>query len=1240
MNNSDIHFMNKYFKAIASAMAVFAFAFTVLANPVSLLAFDSSFGTGTSFGSGSSFGTGFGETPSYVTSTSGTSGASSESSSGSFTECHLTANTETVNTGDSVTLSWDTAGFNSWSINGQIVSGDKGSKTFTNIKENTTYTLTALNESGSSCIARVNVGCLPPPEVPKKCELEVTKAVNKSTAVVGDELKYTITVKNIGDADCTGSGVKIEDVLDSHLVYVSNQLSSNLSAGYGGNPVYTNTNRTLHFNGDVFTPGETGTISVFAKVATPEICGDFEVKNQAKATALELNNYQNWVYSPVVKTMVDNDCYVPKPPTCTLTPALQTISYGGTATLNWTSSNATAVNISSFGAVAQSGSKSTGALFADTNYLLTATGPDGEVKCNAQVKVSEKVIEKATVVAQKIICTDEAQLPNYGNGGPDITANTAANWVATHDTCSFAEGWEFEWTDTYTSDPGDTLIGKANSPWYAFGPTGSFGKTSVQINLSDKTREKVWFREVLKSGYIPFTYGQNGHTNVDNVSAEFYCHNDVINYDNHDYIDGLKADQTYYCVAWNSPVKVVTPAPSCDMFKATPSSILVGASSTLSWETTNATRVFINNGIGDVAVDGNIEVSPLSNITYKLTAMGADEKTVDCEVPVTVTEKKVPVCELFTATPSSLPAGGGDVTLNWKVLNASTVSISPIVGSVALVDSKVVGITESSNFVLTATDADGTKVTCPAPVVVADPEPALTCKDNVSFSISASSIKRGQSATLNWSTTDVDSVSISVINSSALSGTQSVSPSSDTTYVLKATRGSDSVSCPVSIDVTTGGGGGGGTPTPRCELTISDSKIKSGEKVTLIWNTSNATELTLTDDKGKVVFSTDQYLSSEKKDYYDGSIVLRPTRDTKYTLLAERGSRDVECNVSVKTEDNVVVLQTRDQQPLVAGISLSQVPYTGFEAGPIMTFMFYALLIAWAFYITYLLVIRKQASINSVVFTETAVKKVESEKVVETTPHNNYAAASTYASAPVYTEPSNLPTAAPVIGYANYATDSAVEAVEENVEEVVSEPETTNPHQATDAVVTALENRAHEQKALLSSDAIRYFMGNTTGEVERNEALDNVIKESKKHYPLEDGWIVINETRMRGLCDTCLANSVTEVEDPFIPSTIPEGSGSLAEAIVTGNIVAAYEMIGHRPMFALADAASDLDSVYRNRLGGNEIVSDMLTAEAAKLSDDQIKNMINALTSALDGTYNDEASAVKMAIMKAVKEVD
>lgn len=1135
--------MNKYFKTIASAMVTFALVLSVFATPVStaiaVTQLDSQFGFDTSLN--------FGETPAYFNDgTAGTnqSGQVVYESNSSFTDCALEASRNLVTIGEGVTLYWNTTGFDTITIDGQSVSGNSGSKTIGNLRENTTFTLEALSNNGSKCVQQVQVTCVPP-EIPKTCELLVEKTVNKDTALPGEKLTYTIKVQNIGDADCTGGGVRIEDVVDANVSYESYQLTSNLSAGYGSNPVYTTADRTLHFNGNVLTPGESGTITWVGKINAPAQCGDFEVRNQAKATAKELNNFQTWAYSQVVKTAIDNDCV--------------------------------------------------------TNDKF------------------------ATVVAKKIVCTNESELPNYGNGGPDITANTAANWVASHSSCFLKSGWEFQWTDNQTNDPADNLVGQAGAPWNTFGPTDSNGMTSVKINLDTITNSNVWFREVLKDGYIPFTHGLNGGTNVDAVSAEFYCNTDVINYDNRDFISGMVDGGTYYCVAWNSPVRPTVPEPSCDMFTANPSAIKVGSSSVLTWETSNGTQVFINNGIGAVALDGSIEVSPLADIIYKLTVIGAEDKTVSCEVPVLVSNDEVPVCERFIATPNSLPYGGGTVALNWSVAKAVSATISPTIGAVSLIGSQSVNVTQPTTFILTAIDADGDQVTCPAPVTVGDKEPEpFTCANNVSFSASDYSITRGQEVTLTWSTTNVDSVSISGINATALSGTEKVSPSDDVTYTLSATKGSETVNCPVSINVSSGGGGG--SSSPRCDLDISDTKIKLGEEITLKWDTSNATEITLTDDRGKVIFTTDDYLASDKSDYFDGSIKLKPTRDTKYTLLAERGSRDEECKVAVEIEDNVVVLQTRDQQPLVAGISLSQVPYTGFEAGPIMTIMFYVLLVAWAFYISYLLVIRKHVTSTGVTMTDTPVinhENIMAMKQAEAKRPDAFVAAVATTPAPADFSPRDLPTGKPAIGYENH------------VEEVVVN---SNPHQVNDVVVTELENHAHAQKALLSSDAVRHFVGTTTNAAERNKALDAVISEAKKMYPLEDGWIVINESRMQNLCTACQVNKMSSAKAPFIPATVPEGTGSLAEAIVTGNVVAAYAMIGNRPMFALADAAADLDAIYRKRQGAVAQVSDMLIAETKDLSDQKIKNMIDALTGALDGTYTDEASAVKMAIMKAVKE--
>ena len=883
--------------------------------------------------------------------------------------CNIEASQIQIATGGSTTLTWETSGFDVFKLNGQTLTGTNGTIQMTNILQNTTYELVAATADGlSDCIARVTIVCVPP--TPVDCRLEVLKTVDKSTANVGDTLIYNITVKNIGATDCTGSGVKIEDVVNGNLTYLTSSVSSNLRLGYEGIPVYTMNDRTLHFNGNVLSPNESGTITWTGRVNAPSTCGDFEVPNQAKATALELNNFGTWAYSQTVKTAINNDC-------------------------------------------------------------------------------------------------------------------------------------------------------------------------------------------------------------------------------------------------------VADPAPSCDSFTATPATVTVGNPAQLAWQTSNATRVVINNGVGERAADGTISVSPLTTTTYTLTAFGTQNRTATCNVPVTVTTTSVPVCEFFTATPSTLGSTGGAVTLNWKVNGATNVSISPTIGTVASQASQVTNVTANTNFVLTATDAEGDRVTCAAPVTLAQ-TPVLSCANNVTFTASDYSIRDGEDVTLNWSTNNIDSVSISVINSTALAGSTTVDPRSDTTYVLTARKGTQSVDCPITIDVESGGGGGGGggSSAPRCEISLSDSSIKRGQEITLKWDTTRATTVTIKDDKGKTLMSTDKYDKEDRADHYDGSLKLKPTRDTEYTLVAEKGSKDRTCKVKVNVDD-LTVLTDRDQKPLVAGISLSNVPYTGFEAGTMLTIMFYTLLAAWALFVTYLIVARPRLAAGVAVSGTTAA--FDSMKRAEAVRPDVFVA-STAAVAEASVVPANLPTGTPVIGYENAPIADV------------------NPHHVSDDVVTALENRAHEQRALLSSDALRHFIATTEGLVERNEALDQVIADAKGNFPLEDGWVVINEARMRGLCETCIVNQAVTATT-FVPALVPEGSSSLAEAIVTGNIVAAYEMIGNRPMFALADAAADLDAVVRGRRGEKVSISTLLTEETAKLSEEKLKNMISALTGALDGTYTDEASAVKMAIMKAVKEV-
>ncbi len=172
-------------------------------------------------------------------------------------------------------------------------------------------------------------------------------------------------------------------------------------------------------------------------------------------------------------------------------------------------------------------------------------GMTGQQILDANCNVPEPEEEDSvTVQATKIICEDEADLPNWGNDGfGPITATTASDWVAAHDSCYFAKGWEFQWGNQNAGDFGDTALGYA--------PNYTTFTNAVEISLEGVT--DIQLREVLQSGYIPFTH-EATPDNSNAVSAEFYCADDVLNYDNWDFIRNPQAGNTYYCVAWNVPV--------------------------------------------------------------------------------------------------------------------------------------------------------------------------------------------------------------------------------------------------------------------------------------------------------------------------------------------------------------------------------------------------------------------------------------------------------------------------------------------------------------------------------------------------------------------------------------------------------------------------------------------------------------------------------------------------------------
>jgi hypothetical protein len=161
-------------------------------------------------------------------------------------------------------------------------------------------------------------------------------------------------------------------------------------------------------------------------------------------------------------------------------------------------------------------------------------------------------VPKATIVATKVVCDSEADLPDWSGTEQEIDATTAQAWVdQSEGACRIAPDWKFQWAPTSESNPGDNTVGEV-SGWNTF-------VSSATITLGEMS--EAWVREVYDAAYIPFTGTEEDGEKM--VSAEMYCNGDVVHYDNLDYARPLTDGGTEYCVAFNA-LKPVTP-PSCQI---------------------------------------------------------------------------------------------------------------------------------------------------------------------------------------------------------------------------------------------------------------------------------------------------------------------------------------------------------------------------------------------------------------------------------------------------------------------------------------------------------------------------------------------------------------------------------------------------------------------------------------------------------------------------------------------------
>ncbi|HEX8591538.1 MAG TPA: hypothetical protein VF696_02215, partial [Candidatus Paceibacterota bacterium] len=292
---------------------------------------------------------------------------------------------------------------------------------------------------------------------------------------------------------------------------------------------------------------------------------------------------------------------------------------------------------------------------------------------------------------------------------------------------------------------------------------------------------------------------------------------------------------------------------------------------------------------------------------------------------------------------------GQAVTLTLQTRNATSATVNgmaiPVNGSIT------VNPTGDTTYVATVTGARNsvncqTSVRLEVPVTVTPECIALTASPRV---ITA----RGQAVTLTLQTRNATSATVNGM-AIPVNGSITVNPTGDTTYVATVAGAPANSNCQTSVTFV--------PPTEsRCiELTANRRSIDRGDEVVLSWRTQNASSVTINNGIGAV------------SPVREGSIRVRPTRDTTYQASIPGDESNPNCVVRIDVDDDrdrpdrdrrdrdrerplaFLASVDRPAEPPLASVYLSEIPYTGLDLGPAGTAVYWLMLILWSLAAAYL----------------------------------------------------------------------------------------------------------------------------------------------------------------------------------------------------------------------------------------------------------------------------------------------
>jgi hypothetical protein len=253
------------------------------------------------------------------------------------------------------------------------------------------------------------------------------------------------------------------------------------------------------------------------------------------------------------------------------------------------------------------------------------------------------------------------------------------------------------------------------------------------------------------------------------------------------------------------------------------------------------------------------------NYIFRLTVTDTGGLSDAARVMVTTTTAQAPRILRFVANPNVIDVGQ-TATLVWQVENAETVEITGV-GRVANSGSSSVSPTQTMQYRLTATNRAGS-VNEIVSVQVRSSAPRF-----VSCQVTPSNISAGEAATLRWEATGADQVSIAGLGTFGAMGSQVVTPTSTTTYILTARGTSGETACTATVTLS-------GTGVPRVlQFGANPTQIDPGGSAQLCYTVENAADISINPS----VAGFDASRNS-------ACLTVSPTATTTYSLTARNGA--------------------------------------------------------------------------------------------------------------------------------------------------------------------------------------------------------------------------------------------------------------------------------------------------------------------------------------------------------------